>query len=258
MTEFKYKGIRNNGCLVKGKVDAENGGYASYQLRHMGIWPLSIKNDDNVHIAYRLPKKAVYAGSFDPLTFGHIWVIKYGLKLFDELIIAVGENPDKKYTFSLEERLKMIDETIDKEYMGDYFRGEESEFHLGSCYNFSDDGDKKIMIEEVHSSFSVCPLGNRFLVDLATEIHAQFILRGMRNESDFVFEQEMAHFNSEQECRISTIWAPCPRHLTGLSSSMVKGLCGPKYWEDRVRDMVPEPVFKRLVEWQKEKDKQNG
>ena len=53
-------------------------------------------------------KKGVYAGSFDPPTNGHLWMIEQGARLFDELNVAIGINPDKKYTFSLHERLQML------------------------------------------------------------------------------------------------------------------------------------------------------
>ena len=72
-------------------------------------------------------KKAIYAGSFDPLTNGHMWLIDRGTKLFDELIIAIGDNPSKKYMFSLNERIAMLEDslagysniTIDK-FSGDF------------------------------------------------------------------------------------------------------------------------------------------
>src|SRR4030043_69699 len=60
-------------------------------------------------------KKAVYAGSFDPPTNGHLWMIEKGSKLFDKLIVAIGDNPDKKYNFSVKERKCMLEEII-KEY----------------------------------------------------------------------------------------------------------------------------------------------
>ena len=53
-------------------------------------------------------KKGVYAGSFDPPTNGHLWMIEQGARLFDEVIVAIGINPDKKYTFSINERVEML------------------------------------------------------------------------------------------------------------------------------------------------------
>ena len=56
-------------------------------------------------------KFGVYAGSFDPLTVGHMWMIEEGAKLFDRLTVAIGANPDKKYTFTMEQRLVMLRES---------------------------------------------------------------------------------------------------------------------------------------------------
>ena len=56
----------------------------------------------------RMKRIAVYAGSFDPLTNGHLWMIRQGARMFDELIVAIGDNPDKHYTFSHEERMTML------------------------------------------------------------------------------------------------------------------------------------------------------
>jgi len=55
---------------------------------------------------------AVYAGSFDPLTNGHLWMIREGLELFDRLVVAIGNNPSKSYTFSVEERLELLSQSI--------------------------------------------------------------------------------------------------------------------------------------------------
>ncbi len=56
--------------------------------------------------------KAVYAGSFDPITNGHLWMVRQGAQLFDDLVVAVGSNPDKRYTFTNEERLRMLEEAV--------------------------------------------------------------------------------------------------------------------------------------------------
>ena len=96
------------------------------------------------------PRIAVYAGSFDPLTNGHLWMIAQGASMFDELIVAIGDNPDKKYTFSHKERMAMIHEAL-----GDQPRIRIAEFH------------------------------NRFLVDFAAEHHANIVIRGIRTSQDY-------------------------------------------------------------------------
>ena len=94
-------------------------------------------------------KRAIFPGSFDPITLGHYDIIKRGISLFDELIIAIGVNTDKKYMFTLEERIKFVSEAFKDE-----------------------------------SSISVVSYQG-LTVDFAKEVDAEFILRGLRNPADF-------------------------------------------------------------------------
>ncbi len=158
-------------------------------------------------------KKAVYAGSFDPITNGHLWMIEQGILLFDELVVAVGVNPDKMYTFSLEERMEML---------------------KGSIHHLS-----QVRVE---------PLVNQFLVHYAHAMGAQYILRGIRNERDYGFEREIRHINSDLRPDIGTLFLIPPRRMSEVSSSQVKGLIGPEGWEDVVRQYVPESTFHFLTE----------
>lgn len=154
---------------------------------------------------------AVYAGSFDPITNGHVWMIQQGTAIFDSLIVAVGTNPDKKYTFSLDDRLRFLRHTTD--------------------------------------SFSNCrtdSFENRYLVDYAQSVDANFILRGIRNESDYTFERAMRNINGDLTQHIATVFLMPPREIAEVSSSMVKGLVGPHGWENVVRGYVPACVFKAL------------
>jgi pantetheine-phosphate adenylyltransferase len=157
-------------------------------------------------------KKAVYAGSFDPITNGHLWMIEQGVRLFDQLVVAVGMNPDKTYTFSLEERMEMI---------------------RGSIHHLS-----RVFID----SFV-----NQFLVHYAHSIGAQNILRGIRNERDYEFEREIRHINSDLRPEIVTVFLIPPRKMAEVSSSQVKGLIGPDGWEAVVQQYVPEAGFHFLV-----------
>lgn len=158
-------------------------------------------------------RTAVYAGSFDPLTNGHLWMIQEGLKLFDHLYVAIGTNPSKNYTFSVEDRLDMIRESV-----GDLDRLTISEFN------------------------------NRYLVDYAKELKSTNILRGIRSPADYEFERMLRHINYDMEPSITTIFLMPPRPIAELSSSMIKGLIGPVGWQKIVQKYVPEPVFKRLDE----------
>jgi pantetheine-phosphate adenylyltransferase len=154
----------------------------------------------------------VYAGSFDPLTVGHLWMIEQGRNLFDKLIVAVGVNPEKKYTFTLEERLVMLRESTKK------FR-----------------------------NVSVAAFSNRYLIRYAQEVGATHILRGIRTESDYEFERTMRNINGDLDPAICTVFLMPPRGIAEVSSSMVRGLIGPDGWQKIVHKYVPEAVYKRLL-----------
>jgi len=156
-------------------------------------------------------RTAVYAGSFDPLTNGHLWMIEQGLELFDHLYVAIGSNPSKQYTFSVEDREKLLRDSIP------------------SC-----------------ERLTISHFNNRFLVNYAREVNAQYILRGIRSPGDYEYERMLRHINNDMAPDIQTAFLMPPRDIAELSSSMIKGLTGPDGWEDVVRRYVPEPVFKKL------------
>ena len=104
-------------------------------------------------------KRALFPGSFDPITLGHLDIIKRGVKLFDEVVVAIGVNSEKKYMFSLEDRKRFLEDT------------------------FKDEPKVKIMTYK------------GLTIDFCKEINAQFILRGLRNPADFEFEKAIAHTN---------------------------------------------------------------
>ena len=156
-------------------------------------------------------RTAVYAGSFDPLTNGHLWMIKQGLEMFDRLYVAIGSNPSKNYSFTVEERLSQLHDSIP------------------SC--------ERLTISE---------FDNRYLVDYARSVDAQYILRGIRSPNDYEYERVMRHINGDMAPKITTAFLMPPRDIAELSSSMVKSLIGPEEWKETVRRYVPQPVFKAL------------
>lgn len=158
-------------------------------------------------------KRAVYAGSFDPLTHGHLWMIEEGARLFDELIVAIGTNPDKAYTFSVEERLRMLRESL---------------------------------IEK--DGVSIDRFENKFLVHYAKKAAATHILRGIRSEGDYSYERGMRYINGDLQPGIGTVFLMPPREIAEVSSSFVKGLVGPEGWEEVVRKYVSDPVYKMILE----------
>lgn len=130
-------------------------------------------------------KRALFPGSFDPITLGHQDIIKRGLKVFDEVVVAIGINADKKYMFSLEQRLKFIEDT------------------------FKDEPKVKVMTYK------------GLTIDFCKEIDAQFILRGLRNPADFEFEKAIAHTNRKLS-KIETVFLLTAASTSYISSSIVR------------------------------------
>tara|TARA_R110002073_G_scaffold95059_2_gene220926 strand:- start:19995 stop:20450 length:456 start_codon:yes stop_codon:yes gene_type:complete len=130
-------------------------------------------------------KRAIFPGSFDPITLGHYDIIKRGVTLFDEIIVAIGINADKKYMFSLEERKKFIDDT------------------------FADEPKVKVMSYK------------GLTVDFCKEIGVEFILRGLRNPADFEFEKAIAHTNRDL-APIETVFLLTSAQTSYIASSIVR------------------------------------
>lgn len=158
-------------------------------------------------------RRAVYAGSFDPVTNGHLWMITQGAALFDELVVVIGENPEKRCLFSLEERLEMLQAVTG--------------------------GLTGVRVES---------MAGQFLVHYADAIGASVLLRGIRDTRDFEFERSMRYVNQDLQPGITTIFLMPPRELVEVSSSFIKGLIGPQGWQDVVQRYVPAPVYQRLLE----------
>jgi len=158
-------------------------------------------------------RKAVYAGSFDPITNGHLWVIEEGAKLFDELVIAVGTSQEKVYTFTTEERVEMLAE-LTKQY----------------------------------PNVRVDSFQYEFLINYAMTNGASYLLRGIRTQSDYDYERQMRHINSDFSSDIQTVFLIPPRHIAEVSSSLIKSLVGPKGWENIIKQYAPELVCRKLAD----------
>lgn len=154
---------------------------------------------------------AIYAGTFDPVTVGHLWMIKNGSKLFDQLIVAVGTNPDKKCFFSLEDRILMLQESII--------------------------GYKNVTVDQYT---------NMFLFKYAESVGAKFVLRGIRSTTDYEYEKALTYVNRHFSSEIMTVFLLPPREMVEISSSVVRGLIGPAGWEEVVSKYVPVGVLERL------------
>jgi pantetheine-phosphate adenylyltransferase len=130
-------------------------------------------------------RKAIFPGSFDPITLGHEDIIRRGIPLFDEIVIAIGVNAEKKYMFSLEERKRFIEET------------------------FKNEPKISIVIYE------------GLTIELCQKINANFILRGLRNPADFEFEKAIAHTNRRMS-KIETVFLLTAAGTSYISSSIVR------------------------------------
>lgn len=152
---------------------------------------------------------AVYPGSYDPLTKGHIDIIKRGLKMFDKIIVAVLKNPSKTYLFNIKERLDMLNEIFKdhKEIEIDCFEG--------------------------------------LLVDYLKKKGAAIIVRGLRAISDFDIEFQMALMNRNVDKEIETVFLVPSVCYSFLSSRLVKEIYE---LGGEIKSMVPSTVDKKLKE----------
>ena len=130
-------------------------------------------------------RKAIFPGSFDPITLGHYDIIKRSIPLFDEIVVAIGINAEKKYMFSLEERKRFIEEA------------------------FADEPTISVVTYE------------GLTIDLCKKLKAAFILRGLRNPADFEFEKAIAHTNRKLS-KIETVFLLTAAKTSYISSSIVR------------------------------------
>ena len=146
--------------------------------------------------------KAIFPGSFDPITLGHVDIINRGITLFDEVIIAIGENSSKNYMFSLEERIAFIKTT------------------------FKDNPKVSVV------SYS------GLTIDFCKAIGVEFILRGLRNPADFEFEKAIAHTNRLLST-IETVFLLTSAKTSFISSSIVREIIR---YDGDYKKLVPDAV----------------
>ena len=133
-------------------------------------------------------KIAVFPGSFDPVTKGHADIIERSLPLFDELIVAIGVNTDKKYLFDLEKRINWLKQVTDK------FENCRVEHYEG------------------------------LTVDFCKKVGANYIVRGLRNPGDFEFEKAIAQMNSDLSDSIETVFLVSKPSLSHIASTIVRDI----------------------------------
>lgn len=147
-------------------------------------------------------RRAVFPGSFDPITLGHVDIINRALPLFDEIIIAIGVNADKKYMWSLEDRKRFIEETFKRE--------------------------AKIKVKTYTG----------LTVDFCKTEKANYILRGLRNATDFTYEQSIAQTNAGM-ADVESVFLVCSPQLSNISSSIVRDV---KRHGGDISELVPAAV----------------
>ena len=154
-------------------------------------------------------KVAIYPGSFDPITYGHIDIVERGLEIFNKVILAIAENEEKRPLFSVEERLQMV-KTVFKDtphVIVDSFKG--------------------------------------LLVDYVAKTNAVVILRGLRATSDFEYEFHMASMNRSLDTHLDTLFMMTSKDYFFVSSRTIKEVAR---LGGAVEGLVPDLVVRRLKE----------
>lgn len=153
-------------------------------------------------------KKAIFPGSFDPITIGHVDIVQRAIPLFDKIVVAIGVNSQKQSLFPLEKRIEWIKRVFKNE--------------------------KKVEVD--------CYDG--LTVNYCNEKKAQYILRGIRSASDFDYEKTIAHLNNAMFPGIETILILSKPELSSISSTVVREIIRGK---GKVEKFVPKEITKDLL-----------
>ncbi|HIP48807.1 MAG TPA: pantetheine-phosphate adenylyltransferase [Lutibacter sp.] len=153
-------------------------------------------------------KRAIFPGSFDPITLGHVDIINRATNLFDEIIIAIGVNNDKKYLFTQEQRLQFIKNTFKN--------------------------NSKIKVTTYQG----------LTIDYCNKMNAEYILRGLRNPADFEFEKAIAQTNRNLS-GIETVFLLTSANTAYISSSIVRDVYRNN---GDISSLVPDSVTKFIME----------
>lgn len=156
-------------------------------------------------------KRAIYAGSFDPLTNGHLWVIKEASGLFDEVLVTISHNPQKTSLFTLEEKKEILKECL-KTF-------------------------KNVKVEVLPHAFTAL---------FAKEKEATYWVRGVRNDADLEYEKTISKVNAELNQDLKTVILIPPESLSHVSSSLVKSFVGFPTWQSLVGKYVPNLIVQKM------------
>ncbi len=164
-------------------------------------------------------RNAIYAGSFDIFTNGHLWMIEQGSELFDHLYVIVSHNTDKKYLLDFEIRFELVNKVI---------------LSFGN-------GFKNVTILSGE---------NKFIVDIAEKYQVNYLLRGLRSSIDFEYESQIDKINnylSTGDPICKSVFLMAPEQNNFISSSMIKGLIGFNGWEKKIKNIIPSQVYDELI-----------
>jgi len=160
-----------------------------------------------------MPRTALYAGSFDPVTNGHLDVVRHAVRLADRLVIAIGVHPGKAPLFTADERLAMLEETF-----GPLAREAKCEL---ACVTFSG-----------------------LVVETALKEGASMLIRGLRDSTDFDYEMQMAGMNETMVPQVQTVFLPASPDVRPITATLVRQIAG---MGGDVSAFVPAPVAARLA-----------
>ena len=159
-----------------------------------------------------MPRTALYAGSFDPVTNGHVDVVRQAARLFDRLVLAIGVHPGKAPLFSAEDRLAMLEESC-----GPVARQGGCEL---TCITFAD-----------------------LVVEAARRAGATVLIRGVRDGTDLDYEMQMAGMNASMAPDVQTVFMPASAAVRPITATLVRQIAG---MGGDVAAFVPGPVAARL------------
>ena len=152
-------------------------------------------------------RRAIYPGTFDPLSNGHLDIIERSAKLFDEIVVAIGDNPDKNPLFSVKERATMIKKAT------------------------------------AHLSNLTLVKFNSLLVELSDELNSNIIIRGIRSSSDFEYESQMTYANNSLKKDLETVYLMPSLEHSFVSSSLVRTLLK---FDGKIEHLVPKSILEDI------------
>ncbi|WP_225744662.1 pantetheine-phosphate adenylyltransferase [Marinilactibacillus sp. Marseille-P9653] len=155
--------------------------------------------------------KALYAGSFDPFTNGHLDIVQRASTLFDEVIIAVSENISKQPLFDVDQRMQMIIDSLESQLP---------------------DSNVKVLKHK-----------GGLTIDLAEELEVKALIRGIRSIKDMEYEMDIASMNKTQNKEIETVFLMSDEHYRFVSSSLVKEVAK---FHGNIQGLVPENIEKQI------------